>query len=64
VGNAQDKLVFRRGSNFLPYWETEKGKWFLDEAIPHDAHGIFKNVIFISCEADQPLKIKISNSRL
>ena len=34
------------------------------QGICRDARGIFKNVIFIEYEADQPLKIKISNSRL
>jgi hypothetical protein len=39
VGSAQGKLVFWRGSSFLPYWETEQGKWFLEEIIPRKGDG-------------------------
>ena len=27
------KLVFWRGSSYLPYWETDQGKWFVEELI-------------------------------
>jgi len=33
------KLVFWRGSSFLPYWETQNGKWFVDELIPRSGDG-------------------------
>jgi hypothetical protein len=39
VGSAQGKLVFWRGTSFLPYWETKQGKWFLDEIIPRKGDG-------------------------
>ncbi|MHC4116446.1 MAG: LamG domain-containing protein [Planctomycetota bacterium] len=28
------QLVFARGSSYLPYWKTEKGKWFVEELAP------------------------------
>jgi hypothetical protein len=33
------KFVFWRGSSYLPYWETGKGKWFVDEVIPRSGDG-------------------------
>ncbi|MHC4131909.1 MAG: LamG domain-containing protein [Planctomycetota bacterium] len=39
IGRAEGKLVFWRGSSYLPYWQTEKGKWFLEEEIPRKGDG-------------------------
>ena len=39
IGRAGGKLVFWRGSSYLPYWETNKGKWFLKEEIPRTGDG-------------------------
>jgi len=39
VGRAEGKLVFWRGSSYLPYWQTEKGKWFLKEEISRSGDG-------------------------
>jgi len=33
------KFVFWRGSSYLPYWETEGGKWFVDEIVPRNGDG-------------------------
>lgn len=34
-----ERLVFWRGTSFLPYWETSKGKWALDEIVPRKGDG-------------------------
>lgn len=39
VGRGEGKLVFWRGSSYLPYWQTEKGKWLLKEEIPRIGDG-------------------------
>jgi hypothetical protein len=39
LGAPEGKLVFWRGSSYLPYWETAKGKWFLDELVPRRGDG-------------------------
>ncbi|MCU0784915.1 MAG: LamG domain-containing protein, partial [Verrucomicrobia bacterium] len=39
LGAADGKLVFWRGSSYLPYWETATGKWFLDELVPRRGDG-------------------------
>ncbi|MHC4720700.1 MAG: hypothetical protein ACYSYT_09515, partial [Planctomycetota bacterium] len=36
------KFVFWRGSSYLPYWETEKGKWYVDEIIKRSGDGLGK----------------------
>jgi len=28
------KFVFWRGSSYLPYWQSDNGKWFVDQIIP------------------------------
>jgi hypothetical protein len=33
------KFVFSGSSSYLPYWETSKGKWYVDEIIPRNADG-------------------------
>ncbi|UCC23222.1 MAG: LamG domain-containing protein [Planctomycetota bacterium] len=33
------KFVFWRGSSYLPYWETQKGKTFVEEMIPRSGDG-------------------------
>jgi len=34
-----EQLVFWRGTSFLPYWETLKGKWPVEEIIPRKGNG-------------------------
>ncbi|MHC4143219.1 MAG: LamG domain-containing protein [Planctomycetota bacterium] len=36
VVNVTDgrQFVFARESSYLPYWKTERGKWFVDELVP------------------------------
>ncbi len=36
------KLVFWRGSSYLPYWETSNGRWYVDEIIPRTGDGTEK----------------------
>ena len=33
------RVVFHRSSSYLPYWETENGKWYFDEIIPRSGDG-------------------------
>jgi len=33
------KFVFWRGSSYLPYWQTDEGKWYVDEVIDRDGDG-------------------------
>ncbi len=33
------KFVFWRGSSYLPYWETSRGKWFVDELFERKGDG-------------------------
>ena len=33
------KFVFWRGSSYLPYWETRRGKWFVDELLERRGDG-------------------------
>ena len=33
------KFVFWRGSSYLPYWETSRGKWFVDELFERQGDG-------------------------
>jgi hypothetical protein len=39
LGVPDGRLVFWRGSSYLPYWETARGKWFLDEIIARHGDG-------------------------
>jgi hypothetical protein len=36
---ADGEMVFWRGSSYLPYWKTEKGKWQFDEIVPRKGDG-------------------------
>jgi hypothetical protein len=33
------EFVFPRNSSYLPYWKTEKGKWYVDELVPRKGDG-------------------------
>jgi len=33
------KFVFWRGSSYLPYWQTDEGKWFVDEVVKRSGDG-------------------------
>jgi hypothetical protein len=33
------KFTFWRGSSYLPYWETNNGKWYVSELIPRSGDG-------------------------
>jgi hypothetical protein len=33
------ELVFHRATSYLPFWKTDKGKWFVDEIIPRSGDG-------------------------
>jgi len=33
------KFVFWRGSSYLPYWQTSRGKWFVEEVIERKGDG-------------------------
>ena len=39
LGGGKGDLVFYRGSSYLPYWQTSKGKWFLNEEIKRSGDG-------------------------
>jgi hypothetical protein len=39
LGAPEGRLVFWRGTSYLPYWETSKGKWSLDEIVPRRGDG-------------------------
>ncbi|MHC5075913.1 MAG: LamG domain-containing protein [Planctomycetota bacterium] len=39
IETGEGKFVFWRGSSYLPYWETDEGKWFVDEVIPREGDG-------------------------
>jgi len=39
LGMADSKFVFWRGSSYLPYLETRRGKWYVDELIPRKGDG-------------------------
>ena len=39
LGKGQSKLVFWRGSSYLPYLETKQGKWYVEEIIPRKGNG-------------------------
>jgi hypothetical protein len=39
LGRGDSKLVFWRGSSYLPYLETEEGRWYVEEVIPRSGNG-------------------------
>lgn len=39
LGQPEGKLVFWRGTSYLPYWETKQGKWSINEMIPRHGDG-------------------------
>lgn len=39
LGKSGGRLVFWRGSSYLPYWEVEGKKWFLDELTERSGDG-------------------------
>ncbi len=39
LAKDNSRLVFWRGSSYLPYLETNKGKWYVDEVIPRKGNG-------------------------
>jgi hypothetical protein len=39
VDLADGRLVFWRGSSYLPYWETSEGKWLVDEIVVRKGDG-------------------------
>ena len=38
-GAENGRFVFWRGSSYLPYWETAKKRWFVDEIFPRKGDG-------------------------
>ena len=64
LGEPDGRLVFWRGASYLPYWETAKGKWFLDEIVArrgdgegkrHDKVNAFSRVALVECTAQRAL---------
>jgi len=39
LAKDNSKLVFWRGSSYLPYLESNKGKWYVEEVIPRKGNG-------------------------
>jgi hypothetical protein len=39
LGTKNGKLVFWRGSSYLPYWQTANGRWFVREIVPRKGDG-------------------------
>jgi len=39
LGEGDDKLVFWRASSYLPFWETSRGRWYLEEMVPRNGDG-------------------------
>jgi hypothetical protein len=37
--DCNDRFVFWRGSSYLPYWETDYGRWYVDEVVPRSGDG-------------------------
>jgi hypothetical protein len=54
---AGRQLVFARESSYLPYWETEKGKWFIKEIVPRqkDIACLYSYVRIIENKPDKVL---------
>ncbi len=62
VNLAPGKLVFHRSASYLPYWETEKGKWYVERIVEvsgdgtgkrHDKHNIYSFVRIIENTAEK-----------
>ncbi len=61
VGLEDGKFVFWRGSSYLPYWQSDKGKWFVDEVFSREGDGpagrpdkvnTYSRVIIAECNED------------
>jgi hypothetical protein len=39
LGTGSSKLVFWRGSSYLPYLESEEGRWYVEEVVPRKGNG-------------------------
>ena len=39
LGDDDGKLVFWRGSSYLPYWETDDGRWYVEEMVARQGDG-------------------------
>jgi hypothetical protein len=39
VSGSKGKIIFWRGNSYLPYWETNNGKWDFSEIIPRTGNG-------------------------
>ena len=39
LGDKGERVVFWRGSSYLPYWETSEGRWYFDEVVPRKGDG-------------------------
>ncbi len=39
LGTGDSKMVFWRGSSYLPYLETEEGRWYVDEVVARSGNG-------------------------
>ncbi len=39
LGSPDGRLVFCRATSYLPYWQTAKGKWPLEEIVPRHGDG-------------------------
>jgi hypothetical protein len=37
--DQERKFNFWRGSSYLPYWQTEQGKWYVQEIVPRHGDG-------------------------
>ena len=33
------RIIFWRGSSYLPFWKTENGKWYFDQIVPRQGDG-------------------------
>lgn len=42
IGEVEGRLVFWRGTSYLPYWETERGRWSLPELVRREGDGTAK----------------------
>ena len=39
VSLTDGRFVFWRGASYLPYWETSRGRWYVDEVVPRSGDG-------------------------
>ncbi len=62
---AAGKLIFSRGTSYLPYWVTSKGQWSLPEIVPRSGDGVEpmpdRNNVYSHAEvlANTPAKVVI-----